>query len=214
MSGKYKNFAFDDPAFYTPEAVKQSRNPGHNYTTAEYRKEYQRLYKVAQKRLRSFENAGRTDAAAYRYNIDRLKPSTQLTDAQLGRALNDVYRMLTSVRGSVTGLRRWETEQVERFHEMGLDFINKGNLREFGAFMEEARTQNLDKIYGSEQVVRLFGEAVRKKIDPESIAADFRFFMENREVLSTLPKHKSAEARTAEAYRAEIEKTSKRKRGR
>lgn len=214
MPGKYKNFAFDDPAFYTPEAVKQSKIPGHNYTTAEYRKEYQRLYKVAQKRLRGFENAGRTDAAAYRYNIDRLKPSTKLTDAQLGRALNDVYRMLSSERGSVTGLRQWESAQVDRFHEMGLDFINKGNLREFGVFMEEARAQNLDRIYGSEQVVRLFGEAVRKKIDPESIAEDFRFFMENREALAALPKHRSAEARTADAYRAEIMKANKTKRRR
>lgn len=200
---RYTGFSYDDE-FYTPEAVRQRA-----VSIDKYRKEYQKLYRVAQKRLRSFENAGRTDAAAYRYNIDRIKPSTKLTDEQLGRALNDVYRMLTSTRGSVTGLRKWESKQVERFHDLGLTFINKGNLRAFGEFMEEARIRNLDSIYGSEQVVRLFGEAVRKGIDPKSIAEDFRFFMENREALQKLPKHKSKEARTADAYRKEIENASR-----
>ena len=200
---RYTGFSYDDE-FYTPEAVRQRA-----VSIDEYRKEYQKLYRVAQKRLRSFETAGRTDAAAYRYNIDRIKPSTKLTNEQLGRALNDVYRMLTSARGSVTGLRKWESKQVERFHDLGLTFINKGNLRAFGEFMEEARIKNLDSIYGSEQVVRLFGEAVRKGIDPKSISEDFRFFMENREALQKLPKHKSKEARTADAYRKEIENSAK-----
>ena len=117
--------------------------------------------------------------------------------------------MLTSVRGSVTGLRKWETQQVEHFHELGLTFITKSNLREFGEFMEQARIESLDKIYGSEQVTKLFGQSVKKGIDSKSIMEDFKFFMDNLEELQKLPKHKSKEARTADAYRKEIENSAK-----
>lgn len=201
----YSGFKYS-PEYYTPEGVKAGK-----ISARDYRTEYQRLYRVVQKRLRRFESAGRTDAAAYRYNVDRIKPSTELTDAQLGRALNDVYRMLTSVRGSVNDLRKWEREQVERFHELGMDFITVKNLRQFGEFMEEARAQNMDRIYGSESVQRVYKEAVRKGIDPEQVKDNFAYWLERREELEALPRHKSPEARTAAAYRAELEKGKKKK---
>lgn len=173
----YKGFAFA-PEEYNPESVRAGA-----HTAKEYRKEYQRLYRVAQKRLRSFERAGRTDNATYRYNIERLRPSTELNERELASAMQDMHRFLASARGSVSGQRRYEREQIELLNERGLDFVNDSNFKQFTEFMEEARQRKLDNLQGSDRVALLFGAMVEAGRNPSELYEDFEFWAENRKKL-------------------------------
>ena len=173
----YKGFAFA-PEAYNPESVRAGA-----HTAKEYRKEYQRLYRVAQKRLRSFERAGRTDNATYRYNIERLRPSTELNERELASAMQDMHRFLASARGSVSGQRRYEREQIELLNERGLDFVNASNFKQFTEFMEEARQRKLDNLQGSDRVALLFGAMVEAGRNPSELYEDFDFWAENRKKL-------------------------------
>lgn len=196
---KYTGFKFEEEAYY-PEAVSSGM-----YSAREYRTEYQRLYRVAQKRLRSFERAGREYTETYKYNVKRIKPSTQISDKDMGKAMYDIKRFLSSQRGSVSGQKAWEAERIKEFHEKGVTFVNKSNFRDFNDFMEECRRQHLDKIYGSEAVLELFGAAVGKGLDPEELFREFSFWVENRRKLASMKK---IEGGTAADYLREIVKGS------
>ena len=173
----YKGFAFA-PEAYNPESVRAGA-----HTPQEYRAEYQRLYRVAQKRLRNFERAGRTDTATYKYNVERLQPSTKLNDREIAAALQDMYRFLASARGSVTGQKQYEREQIEILHERGLTFVNASNFKAFTEFMEEARQRRLDNLQGSDRVALLFGAMVEAGRDPTELYNDFEVWAENRKKL-------------------------------
>lgn len=173
----YKGFAFA-PQDYNPESVRSGV-----HTTAEYRAEYQRLYRVAQKRLRNFEKAGREESETYKYNIDRIKPLSKLTERELASALLDVKKFLTSARGSVSGQKQYEREQIELLHERGLTFVNASNFKQFTEFMEEARQRKLDNLQGSDRVALLFGAMVEAGRNPAELYDDFEGWAENRKKL-------------------------------
>lgn len=181
----YKGFAFASED-YAPERVRAGE-----HTMEEYRAEYKKLYRVAQKRLRSFEKAGRTYTEAYKYNINRIKPLTKLSERELSTALYDVKQFLTAKTGSVSGQKAYEKEAIQSFHEKGLTFINSKNFREFTQFMEDARQQKLgDGIYVSEQTLLLFALAAENDIDPEEIKEDFDFWYEHQKELEEELKKK------------------------
>lgn len=184
----YKGFTFASED-YAPERIRAGE-----HTRDEYREEYKKLYRVAQKRLRSFEKAGRTYTEAYKYNINRIKPLTKLSERELATALYDVKQFLTAKTGSVSGQKAYEKEAIESFHEKGLTFINSKNFREFTQFMEDSRQQKLgDGIYDSERILLLFALAAENNIDPEEIKKDFDLWYDNlKELENELQKNPDA----------------------
>ena len=205
MAG-YKKFGFSRTS-YTPDAVWAGK-----HSISDYRKEYQRLQRVAAKRLRAFEKAGRTESAIYKYAKEYIKPVSTLSDRDLSYALADVYKFLTDPRGTVSGLKAYEKQSVETLREnWGFTSINVSNIQQFGEYMERMREKGLDKALGSARVAELFAEAAARKLPIEEIERDFEYWAGHIDTLASLPKYRSEKRTTTDYVKQQIEKAERKK---
>lgn len=122
----------------------------------ELRKEYTRLRKIANKRLK------RLQASEYK-ETDLVKEYAGgfalLADVEdLPRELTKLARFVAREMSSVTGLKRIDNQTISTLHQHGYTFVNTKNVRQFGAFMEEMRQAGLSKIYSSEFIATWWGE--------------------------------------------------------
>lgn len=213
-------FRLDNEDFYHYEAFKYG-----NVSREELRKEYSRLRQVANKRLERMEgtrfensqtyirNAGKYTTLAQiekeaLANAKKLAPEAQqkYVDMHVAKKMADMYKFLTAKTGSIRGMQRVENEIIESLREKGLTFINKGNIQQFGEYMEFMRALHNGRQYDSERAAELFGTAVKKGIDPMEIAADFDFWKQHDEELANTPKIRNAKKRTAEDYKKLLNK--------
>lgn len=206
MAG-YKKFKFSRSS-YTPDAVWAGK-----HSINDYRKEYQRLQRVASKRLAAFEKAGRTESSIYKYAKEYIKPLSKLGDRELSYALADVYRFLTDPRGSVSGLKKYEKESVETLRQnWGFTSITTSNIQQFGEYMERMRAKGIDKALGSARVAEIFAEAAARKLPIDEIERDFEYWAGHLDTLTSLPKYRSKKRTTTDFVKKEIEKAERKKR--
>lgn len=183
-------------------------------TDAEARAAYSRMRSVANKRLAALGRSKYANTQAFIRNAGkytRLSTIEKSTDPskpsrELAYKLADLYKFLNTKSGSVTGQRAIEKSAIDTLNERGFGFINLGNIKNFGEYMEEARQRGLVKIYGSERVASMYPVAERKGFDPKEILSDFEFWNNNRKKLEEMPRIRNAENRTADAYRAKLQK--------
>lgn len=175
------------------------------------KKEYQRLRKVAIERLRKLKKAGYADSDIYRRFRTAFPAYSKIkTNTALGIHLADVRHFLGLETSTVGGMHKLENKIIQRLHESGYTFINKDNLRAFGAFMDAVRSKYSGLIYGSDQVVDLFGAAYEKGLDPAQLLKDFEYWMENVYELEH-SRQKRNDLNTPEKYKKTIERRKKRK---
>ena len=137
---------------YTPRALKQ-------YSDKEVRKEYTRLRDAARKRLQRLEKAGYQDTNIYRFNKDRYEYTKNLNMDQLRRRLSELADFIESPASTLKGQERIHQKAAETLKERGIDIGNsKQDLVRFGKFMEAFRMSNLDKVYDSHRVARIYSE--------------------------------------------------------
>ena len=127
------------------------------------RKEYTRLRKIANKRLK------RLQASQYK-ETDLAKEYAGgfalLADVKdLPRELTQLARFVASERSSVTGLKRIDKQTVNTLHQHCYTFVNAKNVGQFGAFMEEMRQAGLSKLYSSEFLANWWSEQDGSKRD-------------------------------------------------
>ena len=175
------------------------------------KKEYQRLRKAANERLRKLKNAGYADSEIYRRFRTAFPQYSKIkTNTALGIHLADVRHFLGLKSSTVGGMHEVEKKTIQRLHESGYTFINKDNLRAFGAFMDAVRAKYSGLIYGSDQVVDLFGAAYEKSLDPAQLLGDFEYWQENVYELEH-SRQKRNDLNTPEKYKKTIERRKKRK---
>ena len=127
------------------------------------RKEYSRLRKIANKRLK------RLLASKYK-ETDLAKEYAGgfaiLADVEdLPRELTVLARFVASEKSSVSGLKRLEKKAISTLHQHGYTFVNAGNIGQFGAFMEEMRQAGYSKLYSSEFLANWWSEQGKNKRD-------------------------------------------------
>lgn len=172
------------PTAYTPAGLTML----HPDQVANARREYQRLRRVAEKRLARFENSEFSDSEVYRRNKNKFTPLSRLSnDRDLGAMLYEVRRFLDARQSSVTGMRAIVKEQIATLHENGYTFVNKSNLKAFGEFMEAARIAAGGLLRGSDRVAEMFDAAERKNIDPMELFKNFDYWRANLDKLNDLP---------------------------
>lgn len=206
MSYKIDGYEAED---FLIEALREG-----SLTDAEARAAYSKMRAVANKRLEALGRSKYANTQAYIRNAGKytaLSTIEKSTDPskpsrELSYKLADLYKFLNSKSGSVSGQREAEKRAIETFNERGMDFIDSGNIKNFGEYMEEARQRGLVKIYGSERVASMYPIAERKGFDPKEILSDFEFWDSNRKKLEEMPLIRNAENRTADAYRAKLQK--------
>ena len=185
MPIKYKY----DPEVYIPAAVR------YNYLTIqEARAEYSRLRSAAVKRLQRLSGTEGERYSAYRmYGKDGFPSLPKNASAsEVGRALADVYHFLEMKTSSIGSIRASQREAIKTLRSRGYDFINKGNIREFGEFMEAARQQKVasDNRGGSPMIVELYETVKRLQIPPEQVQRRFSYWLSKRKELDALPTPK------------------------
>ena len=178
-----------DPEVYIPAAVR------YGYIElSEARAEYSRLRSAAVKRLQRLSGTeGERYSAFSMYGKEGFPSLPKNASAsEVGRALADVYHFLEMKTSSIGSIRASQREAIKTLRSRGYDFINKGNIREFGEFMEAARQQKVasDNRGGSPVIVELYETVKRLKIPPEQVQRRFSYWLSKRKELEAMPTPK------------------------
>lgn len=185
MPIKYKY----DPEVYIPAAVR------YGYLElSEARAEYSRLRSAAVKRLQRLSGTEGERYSAFRMYGKEGFPSLpkNASASEVGRALADVYHFLEMKTSSISSIRSAQRNAIKTLNERGYGFINKGNIREFGEFMESARQQKVasDNRGGSPVIVELYETVKRLQIPPEQVQRRFSYWLSKRKELEAMPTPK------------------------
>lgn len=202
-----------DPNWYIPTKIKAEISENK----AAVRKEYTRLRDIAQKRLKRLKAAGLDDTQAYLKNYKHYPKLKDIkSDAELASRLSDLSRFITAKASMGSGQKDIMKKSLTTLHDNGYKFVNEGNFRDFGKFMEEYRIQMLDMSYDSGDAADLYGVVVKHQLDPEEVKADFEFWLENLDKAQKLKKSKSAGnyKKTKARIQKQLDEIEKRKRKR
>lgn len=199
MPIKYKY----DPEVYIPAAVR------YGYLElSEARAEYSRLRSAAVKRLQRLSGTEGESYSAFRMYGKEGFPSLpkNASASEVGRALADVYHFLEMKTSSIGSIRASQRNAIKTLNERGYDFINKGNIREFGEFMEAARQQKVasDNRGGSPVIVELYETVKRLQIPPEQVQRRFALWLSKRKELEAMPTPKPGAKNTPDSVQARL----------
>lgn len=110
--------------------------------------EYRRIRNIAMNRIRKLERAGYGETETVkqaRQTFEQLPRN--LTQQQAAALLPDAARFITSARGTVGGMREIERKTMETFQSRGLDFVNRGNIRQFTEYLDYLGSKKLAQEY-------------------------------------------------------------------
>lgn len=155
---------------YYPEAAKQI------FTPKQARDEYNRLRKIANRRLEALQRNFPESKAAREFRGGFPAASGE-ADRRIYQRLYEVARYMSRKLGSVTGEREYRRRMIQSLHEVGYTWINKRNFDDFTKFMEEVKTHSTYRQYDSERVLELFHETLKKKAKPQAVAASFELYL-------------------------------------
>ena len=107
---------------------------------------------------------------------------------------------------SIGAIRASQREAVKTLQERGYEFINKGNIREFGEFMEAARLQKVasNNRGGSPVIVELYETVKRLQIPPEQVQRNFALWLAKRKELEAMPTPKPGTKNTPDSVQARL----------
>lgn len=148
-------------------------------------KEYSRVRREAQERLRSFQRSRDPElreAAVVAEKAGVYLNRQQIRQAGGGRAmmedlLIDAYRFVSAKTSSVSGFRATQDKQINALQAAGYDFVDRSNLRQFGEFMDYFRSRKDAKSFGSGTVATAFNQAQKQKIPPDQLQKHFKFYV-------------------------------------
>lgn len=138
-------------------------------------KEYNKLRRVANRRIEALGRSEFRSSDAYQLHKEGFPKASELKTTQLIYLLNSASRFLTARAGSVTGQREIRNEAINTLHEHGYTFVNKKNFRQFVDFMEETRTAAENSGLSSEEVAEFFDDMIKndKRVSPETLKDTF-----------------------------------------
>lgn len=211
MASKNKNVAKPSwpKEFYQPSVgVLQE-----NFTNAEIRAEYARLYKIAKGRINRLGKSEFAQSEAYLYNKDRFKPLSDIAqrgtvNAQLARSLADLERFISSATSTVSGQKAQRKATIATLQERGIDFVDESNFKAFYTFMNDAKAKANAKFYDSEQTLKVWEFAKENKLSLKQIHQDFDYWYKNIDDLQRIAPDEGEKAYTAKQYKQAL--TSKR----
>lgn len=124
-----------------------------------------------QKYARPFQAGGSKELLSLR-EIDKFRRQGW-TEDQLRREMlmrvKELQILEKSERLNITGWKKIEQRTIDSLHRAGYQNINKGNIKNFGKFMERMREAFGNKIFPSDEAAELFDTTKGEAADlPES----------------------------------------------
>ena len=199
--------ADNPPELYYPEALRSGV-----LTPKEMRSHYSYLRKIANKRLQSFVGSEFEDAQSYIKNVGKFVPLSKINnERELMFKLYEVNKFVRARSSSVTGLKQIQNETIETFHDRGFTWINNGNIKQFGDYMEYMRATYGSKQFDSERAAELFGmvESGNIGLDIEDVQKDFKFWSKHADEMAQLPKNVSKEIKSSKDFKKALAKNKK-----
>ena len=154
------------------------------HTEQEIKREYVRLQKIAAKRIEEMGQTEFAETKTYQRNKDRFKPLEELESGELAKALADVHAFTEMQRSTVAGMQKERRDKLKTLKEHGYTFVNKGNFNEFTSFLEERTVKVKGKLYGSDDVAKMWKTTRRKGMTTEQIRKHFDWYVENSKLVN------------------------------
>lgn len=95
-------------------------------------------------------------------------------------------KFITSKQGSVSQIRDSERKALKTLHDKGYDFINHGNIKDFGRFMDDVRERHGKLKFDSETAINIYKKAEKRGIDADGLNDVFGRFMDSEKHLKDL----------------------------
>ena len=166
-----------EKSWYIPINIRNQVSAGNE---AQIRKEYTRLRDIAQKRFKRLKAGGYGDTQIYLQNVRKFKELKDIKSTnELAQRLSDIARFVSAKGSTVSGQKSIMKKSLKTLHSHGYDFVNEGNYKKFGKFMEEYRDQLLDMTYDSGDAVEVFRVIEKKQVPIEQVKADFELWLDN-----------------------------------
>ena len=159
------------------------------FTPQEARAEYARLRKIANRRLERLGASEFKNERAYKNwssGFEALPPAIPERDVR--KALFDVARFVNLKTSSISGARAAREKFVATMQKRKYSFITMANAAQFGDYMKEVKKHEEYSGYDSKRVVALYHTAKLKRVDPESLAKDFKYWIEHDAELEAAPR--------------------------
>lgn len=176
-------------------------------TPAEMRSHYSYLRKVANRRLSKFVGSEFEDAKSYVKNKNKFVPLNQIkNERDLRYKLYEINKFIRAESSRVTGLKRIRNRAIETAHERGMTWLNKSNIKQFGEYMDFLRAKYGARQFDSERAQELFGQSIKRKINPMEIADDFSFWRQHADDLAKMPKITNRQKASVSEYKRMLDK--------
>ena len=95
-------------------------------------------------------------------------------------------KFIMSKQGSASQIRDSERKALKTLHHKGYDFINHGNIKDFGSFMDDVRERHGKLKFDSETAISIYEKAEKRGIDADGLNDVFGQFMDSEKHLKDL----------------------------
>lgn len=155
----------------------------------EIRSLYSKQRSIANKRITRLHDAG------YGKGAEKFPTIKELGNVgDIGAQLLEVSKFIDNPKTTVSGIKKYVKNEIQRYHDDGFTFINEKNIFDFYSFMENMRDRYSAKIFDSGSAIDVFNETQRLKIPVEDLQKHFEYYLENMDTLEELkPTEKNTE---------------------
>lgn len=170
-----------------------------NYSYDELKTEYKRMRDNLRKNVERIKKSADFFDAQVVETYNQFEAPLNYDKLQLAMKLSNLENVLSANTATLTGLREQRESVIKTLNDRGYTEINKGNFREFTAFMNATRSlaisilrysyDNTGNALGEDRNKRLemFGLAQRKGITNNTLIKDFKFFSDHLDEIKKLP---------------------------
>lgn len=157
-------------------------------TEKEMRKEYSRLRRVANRRLKTLFNSEiGMRSNTWKFYMNEFPSGGGKSRAEIAHRLSSAYYFLSLKSSSVTGLREMRDDFIESMHEQGYTWINKENYFDFIDFMETVKAYYGAVSYDSDRAVDVFDVMTQSEFTTDDLKNDFDWWFENYRKIRSKP---------------------------
>lgn len=169
------------------------------------KKIYTELRDIARKRIKRAQAAGYGNNLVIRQGAKKIPKISEIrSDAELRYRIGETAMLLENPQSTLTGIQRLEDKKLATLHRHGYDFINEGNLQDFGRFMEWVRANYSDMLFDSDLVVKLYKTVTLGGFTVRAIKQMFDDYMNNLDAFTQVVEENPG--RTAAWYRKQLKK--------
>ena len=166
----------------TPYALENT-----DISARQLRKLYTELRDIANKRIKRAQKAGYGQNLVIRQGAKKIPKIAEIrTEAELRFRIGETAMLLENPLSTISGIERNEAKKLETLARHGCEFVNEGNLQDFGRFMEWVRASYSDRLYDSDTVTQLYKTVTKGGFTTGAIKRMFDDYMNNLDAFTQL----------------------------